>query len=177
MKCWTPLEKRQRAEEHGTDTTKAAQAAADSGHLGGCMKQILNSFPPVLFTEPNIEIMHKLFPAKPFGGGVSTRRSHTATHATEEDTNFDYSKGELLRYLSSVKKGKGAGPLADSTDCIRDMGTFTHGKSSQRPYIDAVAHFLQIFMSPHLNARVQQLFSSVYAIAFHNDWPNHPHKI
>jgi hypothetical protein len=48
-KCWTPLEKRQRAEEVGTDTTKAAQSAADSGHLSGCMKQILNSFPPRSF--------------------------------------------------------------------------------------------------------------------------------
>ena len=76
-----------------------------------------------------------------------------------------------------VKKGKGAGPFADPTDCIRDMGTFCHGKSSQTPYIDVVAQFLQIFMSPHLNARVQQMFSSVYAIAFHKDWPNNPHKI
>jgi hypothetical protein len=177
IQCWTPLEKRQRAEEHGTDTTKSAQAAADSGHLGGCMKQILNSFPPVLFTPANIDIMHDLFPNKSLGGGVSTRRNHTAANATEEDQSFDYSKGDLLRYLSSVKKGKGAGPLVVPTDCIWDMGTFTHGKSSQTPYIDVVAQFLQIFMSPHLNARVQQLFSSVYAIAFHKDWPNNPHKI
>eukprot|EP00978_Attheya_sp_CCMP212_P029050 scaffold101956_cov41-Attheya_sp.AAC.1 len=45
-KCWTPLEKRERAEQAGANTTAAAQGAADSRHLGGCMKQILNACPP-----------------------------------------------------------------------------------------------------------------------------------
>jgi hypothetical protein len=48
-RSWTPLEKRQRAEAVGTNITKAAQGAADSSHLRGCMKQILNAFPPVAY--------------------------------------------------------------------------------------------------------------------------------
>ena len=68
-KCWTPLEKRQRAETEGANVTKAAQGAADSGHLGGCMKQVLNNaFPPVLFTPEALETMQMFFPAKPLGG-------------------------------------------------------------------------------------------------------------
>jgi hypothetical protein len=176
-RSWTPLEKRQRAEAVGANITKAAQGAADSGHLGGCMKQILNAFPPVLFTPDTIKTMEELFPSEILGGGVSTRRNHSAPSKVEEHQNFDYSKGELLRYLSNVKKGKGAGPFADPTDCIRDMGVFTHGRSSQTPYIDSVSTFLQLFMDPDLPPRIQEMFSCVYAIAFHKDWPNNPQKI
>jgi hypothetical protein len=176
-KCWTPLEKRQRAEMTGANITKAAQSAADSGHLGGCMKQILNAFPPVLFTPDCLKTMQGLFPSELLGGGMTTRRNHTPPTTDKAEHNFDYTKGELLRYLSHVKKGKGAGPFADPTDCIRDMGTFLHGKSSESPYIDAVARYLQIFMSPDLNEKVREMFAGVYAIAFHKDWPNNPNKI
>jgi hypothetical protein len=108
---------------------------------------------------------------------MSTRRNHSAQAAAEEHQNFDYSKGEILTYLSQVKKGKGAGPYADPTDCIRDMGVFTHGQSSQTPYIDCVASYLQVFMKPTLPPRIRDMFSGVYAIAFHKDWPKNPHKI
>jgi hypothetical protein len=67
----------------------------------------------------------------------------TTKTATEESQHFDYSKEELLQYIAHMKKGKGAGadPYADPTDCIRNMGIFTHGWSSQTPYIDCVATY------------------------------------
>jgi hypothetical protein len=142
------------------------------------MKQILNAFPLVLFTPNNIATMQSLFPDKILGGrGMDTRRKHKAKLGKKDEHNLNFSKGEILCYLSNVNEGKGAGPFTYPTNCIRDMGIFSHGKSSKTPYIDDVAHYLQPFMSPEIGDRVQDMFSAVYDIAFHKDWPNNPHKI
>jgi hypothetical protein len=121
-----PLKKRQRAEQADTNVTAAAQGAADSGHLGGCMKQILNAFPQVLFTPDNIAMMRGLFPDKMLGVvGMDTRRKHKAKPGKKDEHNLDYSKGEILCYLSNVKKGKGAGSL-QTPPIASGTWTFSH---------------------------------------------------
>jgi hypothetical protein len=97
------------------------------------MKQILNAFPSVLFTPKVLDTMQQLFLNKALGGRMSTRQNHSAQATDKTHQNFDYSKGEILMYLSHVKTGKGAGPYADPTDCIQDLAVFTHGRSSQTP--------------------------------------------
>jgi hypothetical protein len=112
-----------------------------------------------------------LFPSKILSGGVSTHCNHSAPSTVEEHQNFDYSKGELLPDLSNVKTGKGAGPFTDPTDW------HPPGHGGVCPYIDSVAGFLQLLMDPDLPSRIQEMFSCVYAIAFHKDcWPNNPQK-
>eukprot|EP00978_Attheya_sp_CCMP212_P011771 scaffold29260_cov49-Attheya_sp.AAC.3 len=101
--------------------------------------------------------MQQLFPDTTLGGGMGTRRKHKAKPGKTDEHNLDYSKGEALRYLSNVKKGKEAGPFADPADCIWDMAIFSHGKSSETPYIDDVMLYLQLFMSPDIGDRVREM--------------------
>jgi hypothetical protein len=93
---------------------------------------------------------------------MDTRRKHKAKLGKKDEHNLNFSKGEILCYLSNVNEGKGAGPFTYPTNCIRDMGIFSHGKSSKTPYIDDVAHYLQPFMSPEIGDRVQDMFLAVY---------------
>eukprot|EP00978_Attheya_sp_CCMP212_P033445 scaffold134974_cov63-Attheya_sp.AAC.3 len=74
IKSWSPLEKRERGNDTAARTTTAAQNTADGGHLGGCLKQILNTFPSVLFTQDNLATLAALFPSTTASGGVAYAR-------------------------------------------------------------------------------------------------------
>eukprot|EP00978_Attheya_sp_CCMP212_P010993 scaffold26864_cov63-Attheya_sp.AAC.1 len=125
--------------------------------------------------------MRSLFPSSLADGGMQTRGAQpTATPSQPQslpEDSFDFTKGELLRYLSHVKKGNGAGPYADPTDCIRDMALHKHGKGQETPYLSSVTRYLQVFVHPNLSRKARDMFASSYAIAFHKDWLNHPEKL
>jgi len=177
IKSWSPREKADRARESPPDPSRMAQMQADNGNTRGAVQSLTSQQERVLI-EGAIEdkILTQLYVKElpsPTNGRRRTRLSSRSTPSLPDDVLEDMSEDDFLRSVRKVGTGKGGGPFAAVTDCLRNMAVHSYASGDgarHHPYLRSVMQYVGLLANNMVPDGVRESAVSVYFSALYKDY-------
>ena len=145
IQCLSPGDLAEKAAQSKYPPFESAQSSADMGNIGAVSKSLKGNSKPCVMTPANQRICEKLYPPR-----IETRGVHKfdadgtpILPPPVAEFGMDYDNAIALCLFVRAKRGKGAGPLGDTTDIFIDTAMYVCGISKRRKYATQVDRFLE----------------------------------